>query len=198
MKNIHLTAVAFIVLCSLSCVKQEVSPASSSTSSSNQSLSDHSPDSTHYVGEHFGGGIVFYTRAHGRHGLIADTADLPGLTLWWNGSYTITGASATAIGSGPDNTKKIILSEGRPGHYAALMCAKYEGGGYRDWFLPSIDELTQLYLQRNVVGGFIFNGVYSSSTEVSDVFAYMIAFYDGTIGYWYKSNPVYVRPVRAF
>ena len=41
------------------------------------------------------------------------------------------------------------------------------GGGYRDWYLPSKDELNKLYLNRAAIGGFQV-AHYRSSTEASD------------------------------
>ena len=43
------------------------------------------------------------------HGLIADTVDL-GITTWWDGTYTVTGATGRTIGTGKANTKKYIVT----------------------------------------------------------------------------------------
>jgi hypothetical protein len=69
--------------------------------------------------------------------------------------------------------------------------------GYSDWFLPSKDELNQLYLQKNVVGGFA-NYFYWSSSEYNYYKAWGQDFSAGYQGYDGKGNPSNVRAVRAF
>ena len=46
-----------------------------------------SPTPAHYVGEVYGGGIVFYVYDNGQHGLIAADSDA-GFPQWYNGTYT--------------------------------------------------------------------------------------------------------------
>ena len=43
------------------------------------------------------------------------------------------------------------------------ICYDLVKNGYSDWFLPSRDELKEMYLQRNVIGGFSAAFYYSSS-----------------------------------
>ena len=66
----------------------------------------------HYIGERFGGGVIFFLNKTKDHGLISDTVDL-GDFPWWNGTYTLTGATKTGIGGGKANTRKIIISQGK-------------------------------------------------------------------------------------
>jgi hypothetical protein len=54
---------------------------------------------------------------------------------------------------------------------AKKLCSNYRGGGYSDWFMPRIDQLQLLYIQRNVVGSFD-QGSYWSSTERAGGAAY--------------------------
>ena len=60
---------------------------------------------------------------------------------------------------------------------AARVADDYSLNGYDDWFLPSKDELDELYLNRLVVGGFA--GAYWSSSEVDGNFAWRQSFFDG-------------------
>ena len=80
----------------------------------------------------------------------------------------MTGASGTAIGTGSTNTDAIISSQGNLVSYAAKLCADYSvtlnSVVYNDWYLPSIDELKELYSKKNIIGGFA-NSLYWSSTE---------------------------------
>jgi len=122
------------------------------------------------VGSRYGGGIVFYVTDDGTHGLIAAESDQSAGITWNNVTPTITGATATAIGTGLANTNAIILSQGNTGSYAAKLCADYSITAndvvYDDWYLPSQDELNQLYLSgipTNLNFGFRVGGYWSSS-----------------------------------
>jgi hypothetical protein len=82
---------------------------------------------------------------------------------------------------------------------AASLCRNYPGGGYADWFLPSQNELVELYKNRYMVGGLATKS-YWSSTEIflnSIPLAYAQNFW-GYQGNGYKSDLQYVRAVRAF
>jgi len=73
----------------------------------------------------------------------------------------------------------------------------YRGGGYDDWYLPSKEELNQLYLNRSAVGGFA-SGVYWSSSEINAYGAWIQGFVSGNQNYNFKNVEWRVRPVRAF
>ena len=158
----------------------------------------------HFIGENYGGGIVFYVYDNGQHGLIAATADLLGLQ-WYNGTYRYTGTTGDGLGAGAMNTAIIIatqMADNQTGNFAAKACADYSvtAGGitYGDWYLPSKYELNLLYLQKAVVGGFVNSNVWSSS-EFSSVQAWYQQFLFGTQIAADKGNDVFrVRPVRAF
>ena len=179
------------MLLAISCTKETKTVRSSTVTQS----TDEVP--TFHIGEHYGGGIIFHIDSTGQHGLIADTADLKP-SRWLNKVYSVTGVTATRIGRGYPNTRKIVLSQGDSGVlYAARRCWRYKGSGYTDWFLPSRDELNELYKQRSVVGGFTSN-LYWSSSEYNYAFAWFQNFSNGGQTYDYKGNIYYVRAVRAF
>ena len=167
------------------------------------------------VGDFYGGGVVFYIFESGdtgyvageTHGLIAAVQDQSSGIRWYNGSNTRTWATATTIGTGSANTDAIIAVQGATEtSYAAGLARAYTGGGFTDWFLPSIDELAQMYTNKATInttasanGGSNFaNAYYWSSTE------------SGISSAWYKNlNHGYqsdgskygekdVRAVRAF
>ena len=151
---------------------------------------------THYIGESYGGGIVFYVYENGQHGLIAATADQSTSIQWFNGSFTNTNAIRDGIEATSYNTEHIIANQGA-GNYAAMVCAKYNGGGYGDWYLPSKYELNLLYLQRAVVGGFSTIGYWSSS-EFVITNTWFQRFDNGIQDNTNKANFGRVRAVRAF
>jgi hypothetical protein len=161
------------------------------------------------IGESYQGGKVAYVLVTGDpgydantpHGLIAAPTDLRGI-IWYNGSYTTTGTSATDIGTGLSNTNAIISSQGNSGNYAAKLCADYSvivgGVTYDDWYLPSRSELNKLYINRVAIGGFS-NYYYWSSTEWSrDFEAYTVYFSNGSFYASDKSYPNDVRAIRSF
>jgi Protein of unknown function (DUF1566)/Pentapeptide repeats (8 copies) len=80
---------------------------------------------------------------------------------------------------------------------AKKACDDLNEKGYSDWYLPSKEELSQLYLNRSAVGGFV-DSVYWSSTEYSARVAWVQGFDDGGQNYYYKYSEWRVRPVRAF
>lgn len=130
-----------------------------------------------------------------------------------------TGVSATvqtsdAIGAGYANTQKMLRG---CTFGAANAAAAYNGGGKSDWFLPSKDELNQMCKWvRGVAwtsdatvctGGTLNTGVgaagfvgsyYWSSSESSANDAWFQDFDGGYQTFNSKSEPSYVRPVRAF
>ena len=159
----------------------------------------------HFIGESYGGGIVFYVYDNGQHGLIAATADQSTGIQWYNGIVRYTGTTGDGLNAGAMNTALIVatqLADNQTGNFAAKVCADYSvtvgGTTYGDWYLPSKHELNLLYLQKTVVGGFNNMGYYWSSSEFASLFAWYQDFYDGYQGYNIKDYSFYVRAVRAF
>ncbi|MGI8951532.1 MAG: DUF1566 domain-containing protein [Chitinophagaceae bacterium] len=198
MKTTIKTLIAFIFTISISCSKNGMTPPASVKDQSsfvkNQLMEKILSFS---IGQHYQGGIIFYIDNTGQHGLIAATEDI-GLIQWVeNRAYVVTGATDSAIGTGNSNTNKIVNAQGKPVDYAAHKCKKYSSGGYTNWFLPSKDELNELYKQKNVVGNFTTNH-YWSSTEVSRTFASSQSFKNGNFDPGNKNNAFSVRPIHNF
>ena len=160
------------------------------------------------IGDNYQGGKVAYILVSGdpgydattQHGLIAATTDQIGGIQWYNGSYTSTGATGTAIGTGFSNTNKIIASQGGTAtSYAAGVARAYTGGGYADWYLPSKDELNKLFLSRSNIGGYVTDAYWSSS-ERNNINAWAQDFFQPT--YIASVDKVYiyfnVRAIRSF
>jgi hypothetical protein len=100
----------------------------------------------HYIGELFGGGIIFSLwrdPAGVEHGLIASLSNLG--TGIWASPYISNVAIGASYQDGATNTAAIITARGT--NTAAGVCATYNGGAYTDWYLPAIWELNQLYMQ---------------------------------------------------
>ena len=162
------------------------------------------------IGQSYQGGKVAYILGskdpgydvNTPHGLIAATSDqtVPEIGIKWDrGTYTITGATGTAIGTGFSNTNKIIASQGEPAiTYAAGLARAYTGGGYTDWYLPSKDELEKLQSNKGTIGDFK-NFFYWSSSEVDESKAWFQYFWNGRHYQNVKGElrPL-VRAIRSF
>ena len=158
----------------------------------------------HYVGESYGGGIVFYIYDNGQHGLIAAVADQnPGIE-WYNSAKRYTNTTGDGVNAGSMNTTLIVAiqtNDNPTGNFASKVCADYsvtfEGRTYGDWYLPSKYELGLLFIQKDMVGGFNDN-YYWSSTEFSSISAWSQNFSTGVQYNLDKSLPYGVRAIRAF
>ena len=125
------------------------------------------------------------------------TDTVPGVGLG-NAATSVVGADGTDIGTGQQNTADIVAQTGNvEATSAAVYCDQYTYGGFSDWFLPSKDELNELYIQRNIVGG-ITASYYSTSSEYSYEAFWFQSFIDGNPNTPYKNNAYYIRPVRSF
>jgi hypothetical protein len=160
----------------------------------------YSPNTTHYVGELYGGGIVFsvYKGSDGlEHGLIVALTEQES-TKWQNTGALV---NATRTEDGVFNT---ALMTGSP---AANYITSLGAG----WYLPSIDELGLLYYNRYNVQKALRAGsytllsntaIYWSSTEYDATNAYGFIFGGGSGGGFNngedKTNLFTVRGVRTF
>jgi hypothetical protein len=160
--------------------------------------------STLKIGDTYAGGIVFYLDGNGG-GLVTAPSDQARIQ-WYNDAYINTSAFATEIGSGKANTQSIIDKQGA-GNYAATLCANLDLGGFRDWYLPSKDELDLIYKNLKITGlqTFKVNWYWSSSMDTSSStdnthygFVWAQSFDDGKQAINLSSNKAWVRAIRAF
>ena len=165
---------------------------------------------THYIGEEFGGGVIFHLWKDIQgieHGLIVDKTDLSTNQIWSNRDQTIIGTSAQSSWNGLSNCNAIV---GQAGHTAsaAALCLNSTNGGQSDWYLPSIGELSLLWHNRfnvnktlSTISGATalpISANYWSSTEDENYGAWQ---FFSTLGKAYtdgKGVAYYVRAVRAF
>lgn len=165
------------------------------------------------VGDSAEGGIVFYVDETGEHGLVSALEDLTeGTTIdsegnpgyqWGCFATGISGADGQAIGTGYQNTLD-IASGCSETPIAASEALAYESEDYSDWYLPSLDELNEMYNtigtggSEGNIGGFSSNWYWSSS-ESNNYGAYDVNFGDGSTGnFSSKTKIVRVRVIRSF
>ena len=173
------------------------------------------------IGDYRDGGIVFYIASPPADldgdgdldtGLVCAIQDHPNRIAWILGGSTQTTANdgtSASIGQGQTNTTAMMGQAGYSGG-AAAVCNDYSITvneiTYSDWFLPSKDELNQMYKNKATInttavanGGSNFaDSYYWSSTENDNILAWIQYFSNGTQNHFYKSLPYYVRAVRAF
>jgi PKD repeat protein len=147
-----------------------------------------------FIGESYGGGIIFYINETGHHGFIAAAGDQSAVAQW--GCYGTSFSTSPGLGSGQGNTEIIVAGCTTAG-IAAQLCDALELGGYSDWFLPSKDELNRMYVQQSVIGGFAA-GYYWSSSEINGTNAWRQNFANGDQGNFTKFSAGCVRAIRAF
>ena len=178
---------------------------------------------THYIGEEFGGGVVFHLwkDASGvEHGLIVDKTDLSTSQVWSNIDTLFVGIGAQSLNNGLTNSNAIFSQSGHL-NSAAALCLNSTNGGQSDWYLPSILELNLLIKNYFIVSRVfeqisgatqLSSGQYWSSTEnnlMSSIFqikrAYYASFFvdsdyngENNNPYMFKNYQYQVRAIRAF
>jgi hypothetical protein len=160
------------------------------------------------IGAYYQGGVIFYLDGNGG-GLICDIQDFA-VTAEWGCYGTALVVYGQGIGMGAINTSVIVNASCSSNNHAANMCANSTAQGYSDWFLPSSDELHEMYSNKAVIdaeallnGGLAFTPLkYWSSSESQ---LYQPAYYawrrDFSNGFWhndFKNFGSMVRAIRAF
>jgi len=112
--------------------------------------------------------------------------------------------NAAKIGQGSSNTSLINTLNSRGplfdnSGFAAGLADAYIYGSTTDWYLPSINELGQMYSNLKAKGlGNFKDTYYWSSTEFGSRSAWYMLFSDGYFSDTAKSYPFSVRPIRSF
>lgn len=176
------------------------------------------------VGDVLGGGVVYYVSDGGIHGLIVKKSDVGTSTQQW-GPTAEHGGTKKDIYSGKENTRLCVkrmvdfhkqfenwpLEKKSAAELCDLAVEVVDGVTYEDWFLPSHQELIELFKVKALVdqkGATITGNNYWTSTEgdkASDSpvwSAYYVNFYESTNLVTDISDKegwkIAIRPVRQF
>jgi hypothetical protein len=160
------------------------------------------------IGDFHAGGVVFWLDGNGG-GLVCTITELEynGDNTWPWGCFAteIVGADEWDIGTGAQNTIDIIGSCSWD-NIPAKICSVLSLNGFSDWFLPSKEELNEMWLNRIAINataqanggnGFITYW-YSSSTEFDINNAWALNFDSGNQTDYHKAVSCYFRAIRAF
>ena len=139
--------------------------------------------------------------------LIAAQADNAQGVKWGNSnSDPHVGTPIQNDTDGSGNTAAIVASLGSSANLAAPICARFNAGGFSDWFLPARNQLNVLFNNQAAIGGFVSGSWYywSSTGTVIDLSGYLkenvfVIRFDGSdSSYRDKTNGYKVRCVRQF
>ena len=169
------------------------------------------------VGDLLQGGVVYYVAptptdldGDGKVdiGLICAVEDQSAAIEWILGGASQTtenGNTSTAIGTGQTNTTAMMNQAGYTGG-AAQVADDYSvtdnGVTYNDWFLPSLEELNEMYSQKNSIeaaaGVTPFGANYWSSSEHNSNKAKSVNMSSGNDSNTNKNAQRNVRAIRTF
>jgi len=147
------------------------------------------------------GGIVFFDKGNNSDGwrfMEAAPASSEFDAQWGAWGHDVSGIQLT-VGSGRRNTELIVarlVQLGETGR-AAQLCVALNINGFNDWFLPSRDELNQMYLNRAIIRDFS-DSWYWSSSQWSALDVWGQSFGNGDQGISSKGGTNRVLVVRAF
>lgn len=153
-----------------------------------------------------GGGKIFYVASSGFNVTGSGTAHYmeatsnQGLGIMWSPDYVdVTGATGTIIGTGKANTAAIIAAHPNDdaSDNAAKAAAAYNGGGKSDWFLPSKNELFEVY-SSEIYFGITNYPFWTSSQDGSDKAWMGYMDHDLQMSNWKNNIWVDMVFVRAF
>lgn len=121
------------------------------------------------IGDELYGGNLAYIDKSEKHGLIAASEDQlislnPQVTEVPYNSVDEATKGGTNIYDGAKNTQDLVkMSLGSPLKESVSACVNYPSDRYKDWYLPSISELNELYKQKDFLSG-LATGYYATST----------------------------------
>ena len=153
---------------------------------------------TYAAGDIVQGGL--YTFTDSGYAYITAATDQSTSAPWGcQGTLIAEGATPEAIGQGIINTASIVAGCATEG-IAARLADQLVLNGFSDWFLPSLDELTEVYTNLASAGlGSFVNQSYWSSTQATDTQAFTVDMNNGNANFHNKSQTNrHTRAMRRF
>lgn len=165
------------------------------------------------IGDYNYGGVIFWIDpTDNTKGLVCAVTDQSSSIRWHDTQQpSITGTTSISLQTGSTNTDFIIASLGS--NFAAGVARAYNGGGFTDWFLPSVDELKEMSNNRAAIDATatansgtalvadpwsVSTGYWSSSQESNPGRVYLVNLLVAGESAGFATNIARVRAVRAF
>lgn len=142
----------------------------------------HQDTIKHFVGEFYGGGIVFHVDNSGRHGMICSLSDIriykqpqlprekmtnsKDVPSYKNNDADIQGTDAIRCCDGYTNSN-------------------YGTGIFSDWYLPTIDDLEILYKVKDIINKALESYDKNTTDPLTKMYWSNSKFYDELFGYEY-------------
>jgi len=146
------------------------------------------------------GGVIFYDKGNTSNGwrYLEAAPEDQGKAAWGCYEVYLKGAKYTGFGYGKINTQAMLTVCNEPGT-AAKLCADYRGGGKKDWFLPSKDELAEMFkILIKIKNNKLVYESYWSSSQYNANSGWMQNFH-GLIDYHIGKDTLQrVRAIRSF
>ena len=117
----------------------------------------------------------------------------------WGGYETVTGITSQYIGDGLSNTNSLISMKLEPNTSGWPVLwdwvEQFRSNYSNDWFVPTYQELQQVYYQKNYLKNLstLHNTYYWTSSEYDSDTAYSVFFYGGPSDYNTYKNTHYAR-----
>ena len=156
------------------------------------------------------GGVIFHLDKSGKHGMVVSLENIGGDLMkykWGCHGVTIEGANGIKLGLGRMNT--LAISTNCDDKFnAAQVCLDYQKDEFKDWYLPSLEELEKIATNLGKESDFtkLVNFdicFYLSSSQLKNKkhkmnYAWAVNLYDNETSTSFKSNEHKIRAIRNF
>jgi len=163
-----------------------------------------------FIGMEAFGGIIFHLDKSGKHGMVVSLENIGGDLMrykWGCYGVTIEGANGIKLGLGRMNT--LAISTNCDDKFnAAQVCLDYQKDEFKDWYLPSLEELEKIATNLGKESDFtklanFDNCFYLSSSQLKNKkhkmnYAWAVNLYENETSTSYKSNKHKIRAIRNF
>ena len=178
------------------CVAEETDPVTNEVTKTEWAIGENCP----------AGGIVFYDKGDDSDSwrYLSVSPVTNEFTAMYSEDWYGLGYIEDEIGTGKRNTEIIVehFNQTEEQNTAAQLCVALNIGGFSDWFLPSINELNQMFinLYEKGLGDFSEEAYWSSSQDNWKYSKMQYFAKDGRDKYAgnLKNTPAKVRAIRAF